>query len=417
MTPEQAMDRARAGLDLKWTNDDQTGKAAEVVKGLIDELSEPELLLRTIQVLWLPLELASLRTKPSARRVLDKLERVLPTLAQSDAGVRWGQVVAWAALRAKVATNAQTAAVFSLLRSGAEWTDSDARFGKLLQDLVAAADRFGESDEQDGSETTYVPFAEWPTSEAQAQSLTWPDVGKALEQATPYSLVVQGLIELSTAISILNQRAATGLTIQKARTEALQRAVMAVDSYLSGPNSLGAISGEVNLLWWGQSLYSPSLRTSYRDLPEPARLFWMAEDLSTLGDERPSEAKTAYFTEILRKLTTGNEIEKDLPLSEHAGQIIDAVVQGRTRTPDAPLQELPDFLVEVLKEDATGLPVTLLVERAASGAARETILSELHERTGVDPKKTMSGRRWASCVFRERTLVRFLRVTEQQQAG
>lgn len=380
MTPKDALLRASEALDLEWTAEQQIDAVTGVVEKLASELTSPESLLRTVQVLWLP---DGAKDRASAKRALRMLAEGSVMLAQGPAALGWAKVAAWAALRTVVETDRNVAAVVSLMRSAAEWISMPSRYGDLVTELIVAA-RSATSSAETSPAAAFAPFAKWPTAASTAQALAEPARVTALaafsaDPATlPPALMTYGV-----------------------HIQAVATAVRQIEAYLGRPLPVpDAVSEPLDLLWWGQALYSPLLDKSYRELAVNHRLFWMADDMAELSGNLPSEQRVAYFTETLRRV--GVDLDASRLLREHARDLVAActVNQGFCAPPDA--------LVNAIELDPTGFPTILLSMGTRKAIPSEALLEGLTSKLDMDLDREVSPRQWATWVCRERHLLQYL---------
>jgi hypothetical protein len=386
ITPKEALTLAKEALDLKWTVHQEIDVVTGVVEKLAGELGSAEPLLRTVQVLWLP---TGAKNRASAKRVLALLTEGSAMLAQGESAVGWAKVAAWAALRIAVEADPNVAAVVSLMRSASEWTSLPERYGALVRDLfVAARNATAALTVNCYPAVDFGPYENWPTAASIDQSRTEPAVAKE----------IQGWSNDTNKLS----QAVLALRLHQA---ALVDAVQQLELNLRQPPRVSEAQTEpLELLWWGQALYSQSLHESYRDVQENQRLFWMADDMAKLGGKWPSEQRVAYFTETLRR--AGVDLAPSRSLREQARDLVGACGL------DAGFLAPPDTLVAAIEADPTGLPVTLLSLGSSRRLPHETLLAALSEKADMPLDLEVSERHWATWVCRERLLLRFLQRME-----
>lgn len=380
MTPKDALLRASETLDLEWTAEPQIDALTGVVEKLASELTSPESLVRTIQVLWLP---DGAKERASAKRALRILANGSVMLAQRPAALGWAKAAAWSALRISADTDRNVAAVVSLMRSAAEWIRMPTRYGDLVKELIVAA-RSATASAEPSPAPAFAPFAKWPTPTSTAQALaqlasvttlaTW-----SADPATLPPALMSNVVHLN----------------------AVSQAVRQVEAYLGRPLPVpDAVSEPLDLLWWGQSLYSQALDKSYRDLPVNQRLFWMADDMAELGGNRASEQRVAYFSETLRRV--GVDVDGSCALREHARDLIAASNVSQE------FWTLPEALVNAVELDPTGFPTILLLMGTRKAIPSETLLEGLTSKLDMDLDSEVSHRQWATWVCRERHLLQYL---------
>jgi hypothetical protein len=380
MTPKDALLQAQEALAVDWTGDQQVNAVAGVVEKLAKELSSPEPLLRTMQVLWLP---DGARDRASARRVLGMLMETSGTLAQGPSALGWAKVVAWAALRIGLEKDRDVAAVVSLMRSAAEWTPAPRRYQVLISELINEA-RGACASPQNSSPAKFKASAAWPTQATINQTKTQPATVKLFEEWT----ADPG--KLHESVFVLS-----------VRDDALLKSIQAIESHLSQLASVPVVVPDsLDFLWWGQSLYSQALNKSYRELPLGQRLLWMADDMAELGSKWPSDQRIAYFVETLRRVDL--EPGTSRPLREHASDIIAASgIDGHLYAPS-------EALMLAFDADPTALPTTFLSAQTRKGVSQEILLAELQSKLDMDLDQEVPVRQWAAWVCRERLLIRFL---------
>lgn len=380
MTPKDALLRAREALDLEWTAEQQIDALTGAVEKLASELTSPESLLRTVQVLWLP---DGAKERASAKRGLRMLAEGSAMLAQGPAALGWVKAAAWAALRIRVDTDRDVANAVSLMRSAAEWTAMPSRYDALVKEIIVAA-RDALLKANAAPEPAFSALSNWPS-------------GASVEQARANPATAKTIEAWSTDPTTLH----TELLLLQLREGAIVKAVKKIEAHVGLPSTASEVMSEpLALLWWGQSLYSPHLHQSYRDLPLNQCVFWMADDMAELGGNQPSEQRVAYFAETLRRV--GLDLDASQTLRQYARDLAAACsIEGRRLAP-------PTLLADALKTDPTGLPITLLSVGTGSGIAIESLLAELESKVDIDLDREITQRQWATWVCRERLFLRFL---------
>ncbi|MEP7119635.1 MAG: GTPase-associated system all-helical protein GASH [Byssovorax sp.] len=157
---------------------------------------------------------------------------------------------------------------------------------------------------------------------------------------------------------------------------------------------------ELGLLWWGQARYCHALGIPYRRLAREGAdslLWWVAYEAADLSQELETEPAAAYLVETLHGL--GQDIFERKTL----GQWIEGTC--------AALQSLGDKaprvsanLKAVADGDLLGLPVTW----ARLNAARNGGLAGAADAVALDLETEIDRGEWASWIFREILLDRFL---------
>lgn len=257
------------------------------------------------------------------------------------------------------------------------------RYGDLVKELIVAA-RSATSSAETSSAPAFAPFANWPTAATIKQANAEPD----------------NVARLAAWLADPATLPPTLLT-HSLNTKALVTAVRQIEAYLGSPLPVpDAVAEPLDLLWWGQALYSPLLDESYRELPVNHRLFWMADDMAQLSGNLPSEQRVAYFTETLRRV--GVDLDGSRTLREHARDLVAACnVSPRFGT-------LSEALVNAVELDPTGFPTILLSMGNGKGIPTETLLEGLASKLDMDLDSEVSQRKWATWVCRERHLLQHL---------
>lgn len=397
MTPKEAIQHARETMGLTWAKDDHVEKVTGVVAELAGELGSPETVARAVQALWLPADRPTSKDLPSVRQVQRRLADAVPTLASGETEMSWVQVVSWAALRVAVGTEPKIAAIITLMRSTTEWRKADQRLGTLSNELVDIACDTTETERVVQAEH-YNPFDGWAGDDSSSATTSWTDIQPMIDAGrTPHTTT------LTDAVTRLHERAATTISALEQQTKGLPGAVRHVEAHLTRrEHATLSTAQEINLLWWGQSLYSPSLHRSYRDIPANHRALWMANDITHLSDMWPSEARAAYFTETLRRLNP--DLDAEITIKDHAARLIEAATLERDLVTAQITNEIPAWLTK----DATCLPISFILKGVAAGTNAEEILRGLAQNLGVNLERGVTHRQWATWILRERCLLRFL---------
>ncbi|MEP7122661.1 MAG: GTPase-associated system all-helical protein GASH [Byssovorax sp.] len=398
MTPKKAIQHAREKMGLAWTNDEHVAKVTGVVADLASDLESPETVTSAVQALWLPTDCSGAMDRQSIRRVYSHLENAVPTLAQGEAGLAWVHVVAWAALSVAIEKEPRIAGVISLMRSATEWSNTTPRLGELSKELTSIA--FSSAEAPRAKHTRKLDSIE-PSAkkeETPTDKLAW-DTLKTQVASNHHQYVA----DLAKTITELIEITRKQTNASKQKTASLASDVRKIEAKLTeveGANQSGI--NEANLLWWGQSLYSPNLRRRYRDIPANQRVLWMAYDLAALADIWPSEAKAAYFSETLRRLNP--DLDTEAPLRDHATRLIEAATLER----DLVTAKITNVIPGWIKQEATCFPIGFILNGASAGIAAEKILSGLVENVGVNLERPTTHQQWATWVHRELCLHRFL---------
>ncbi len=153
----------------------------------------------------------------------------------------------------------------------------------------------------------------------------------------------------------------------------------------------------LDVLWWSESLYSPSLQVSYRDLPLPVAAVAAAGDLTKIVPALAPASVCYVLGETVLRLSHILDETGDQPVSAYLKGLADE------RT------DFGDSLPRSSTPDARS-PLLDLVGEASSGQVVPPKI--LRSRTGVDGALKLSSAEFAMWVFRDlqaRRLVKELR--------
>lgn len=194
--------------------------------------------------------------------------------------------------------------------------------------------------------------------------------------------------------------AGNGIMLAFLRKGAWDRGVQEINAALDTLQE--STESKLNLLWWGQSRYCRALRKPYLRLKSDsaALLWWTAREAAELSLSVDVEPAAAYLVETLHNLD--QPIDEKKSVLEWMKELDGTLKQASDKVPG-----LSNRLDKIAKEDALGLPVTWVRQRAMHRdefdpqAAKEAIALQLDEE--IDRGD------WASWVFRETLLDLHLR--------
>ena len=115
----------------------------------------------------------------------------------------------------------------------------------------------------------------------------------------------------------------------------LAATMQAVNSATAG------LQRRTNLLWWKEALFSPSTRTSYRDMPNPVAATLMAFDMHRLVPTLSPASVTAFLRETVTALPTV-DTEQKTPIRELVKEACDADALTDLRTEAGNLVAAPE---------------------------------------------------------------------------
>ena len=142
----------------------------------------------------------------------------------------------------------------------------------------------------------------------------------------------------------------------------------------------------LDVLWWSESLYSPSQRLGYRDLPPSVAAVAAAVDLAAIVPPlAPASVCYVLFEAVLRISGILNDTG-DRPIVNHLENLSSAKI------------DFGGELLDSITEDSY-VPLLCLIAEASTG--RGVLLEELHFRTGVDGSRDLSAPEFAMWIFRD----------------
>lgn len=153
----------------------------------------------------------------------------------------------------------------------------------------------------------------------------------------------------------------------------------------------GATAGlqrRTNLLWWKETLYSPSANVSYRDLPVFEAAALMALDLYAQVPIYSPASVSAFLNEVIQLLPmVANAEDKE---------VLSLVIDARSVAAMAPLREVAAQLVPA----AAGRgPLLSLIGHTSEPATLDATM--FHRLCGISADVTLSPSTWGTWLFRE----------------
>lgn len=175
--------------------------------------------------------------------------------------------------------------------------------------------------------------------------------------------------------------------------EPLQALSRGVSKYVDG--TLNAVSAataglqrRTQLLWWRETLFSPSARTSYRKLPLTVAAAQMAFDLFNDVPLFSPASVSAFLEETVRRLPDESD-PKLRPIS-------DLVAEAQDAETLAPLRAVASSFTR--EPDGRGPLIALIGHHAHAGARNKEVFQLL---TGVPVDAMLGPVEWSGWLFRE----------------
>ncbi|MEN5089085.1 GTPase-associated system all-helical protein GASH [Pseudomonas protegens] len=160
-----------------------------------------------------------------------------------------------------------------------------------------------------------------------------------------------------------------------------------------------------NLIWWKETLYSPSARVSYRAVPESTVGALMALDLHQQVPTFSPVSVAAFLSETMLSLTSVDP-EKKLSVRELVGEAVESAELS-------PLRAVARQLIP--QPSGRGLVLALLAEHEGTFAIDD---SQFRARVGVPADTALSISEWAAWIFRELQAARATQeVVKAQKSG
>jgi hypothetical protein len=195
--------------------------------------------------------------------------------------------------------------------------------------------------------------------------------------------IAETVDEVANAIEITPVDLATPLT---ALAEAVSNHVRHALDTVSGATA--GLQRRTNLLWWRESLYSPSARRSYRGSSGATLAALMAFDLHNQVPTHSPASVSAFLFETVNSLADRDDT-KALPIADLARELV---------TP----RDLAALRACAAKFDGSGTGRAPIVALAARGSASVDLTNDkFRANTGVPPDAHFTPAAFAVWIFRE----------------
>ena len=142
----------------------------------------------------------------------------------------------------------------------------------------------------------------------------------------------------------------------------------------------------LDVLWWSESLYSPSRQIGYRDLPSSVAAVASAVDLAAIVPPLAPASVCYVLFETVHRIARILSATGDQSVVNHLGDLSCANVDFSGNLSDS-------------MTDDSYVPLLRLVADASTG--RRVSLQEIHSRAGVDGNKDLSVPEFAMWIFRD----------------
>jgi hypothetical protein len=231
----------------------------------------------------------------------------------------------------------------------------------------------------DNEDTGPDPNTIWPQQNGQAWAQRF-----APRAATGISQVVnKSMAELFKVITETVRQSSAGLT---ANVSAINSAIESAVTRVASGAAIAERRG--NLLWWRQTLYSPTLMVSYRELDLPTAVVAMGHDLHAQIPDFYPHSLEFLLREAVRQVEQQNQNSKKISLVEFG-----KTLKASTHAP---------VLLKVvgLAGNETGrVPLLNAVKKALEGEALDS--SQIAESIGIAGKLEIDFQELAVWIFRD----------------
>ena len=234
----------------------------------------------------------------------------------------------------------------------------------VLMNVVAAA---GPHDEQ--GETTSDPNPYWPDSTS--------DWSYAFAPRMAASIVEAINLGASRLAESLGDKVSSYLASHEAHYKLIQRQFAQYHE---------ASKMRLDVLWWSESLYSPSRRAGYLDLPISETAVTAAMDLVALVPPLAPASVCYVLLETVQRVAKALNITEDQSIADHLQRLSSAN------------DDLGPQFAEHITDDSY-VPLLSIVSQACLG--RSVSAEELRSRAGLDGTKLLSAGEFAMWVFRD----------------
>ena len=201
-------------------------------------------------------------------------------------------------------------------------------------------------------------------------------------------------VRMATAVAETIDAVLNESTVKQADLTEPVRAIAAafsdhIDAVLGSVSAATAgLQRRTALLWWKEALFSPSRRTSYREMPHPTAATLMAFDLHTQVPTFSPLSVSAFLTEAVLGLPAFDP-EQTYPLRQLVARAQDDEALAGLRDVGAALAPSPD---------GRGPLVGVIAHRDTAAARAEERFQSL---TGLPPETPLTLPVWAGWIFRE----------------
>ncbi|RMF58625.1 MAG: hypothetical protein D6743_17450 [Calditrichaeota bacterium] len=163
----------------------------------------------------------------------------------------------------------------------------------------------------------------------------------------------------------------------------------------------------LDLLWWGEAMFSHRTGRRFAELDTFSQLFWLPFELAERAPvEGPMGALESYLVERLSHLSRGGELKLD---GEKPLRIWLAEAQKVVTGTEIDVS-LGPALKEIVDQDAYLLPLSALMGgKLGSAADQEGFKEKIARHTGIPADTSLTAVQWATQVLRERLIDRLLR--------
>lgn len=171
-------------------------------------------------------------------------------------------------------------------------------------------------------------------------------------------------------------------------TGRVQEFISEIEPYLSEVGNqvfkgVSAVNNRSQLLWWKESMYSPSMKIGYREIPKEILAFVIATDLYTIVTQNYPISIDYFLKETIRYL---NLSEEELSF--------DTLIKS--------LSNNKDYIKKIgIKSTYSNSRITLLEYITAVANDEISNSSKLKENLGIDPKNNLKIDEFAVWLFHE----------------
>lgn len=235
--------------------------------------------------------------------------------------------------------------------------------------------------------TTALHAAASPTATIQHKNRFWPH-GDPQNWANDFARLAARAIASSIDEASENTQGAP--VDISGPLKALSRAVTTHvgDTLKLVSEATAGLQRRTNLIWWKETLYSPSARVSYRALPASNVGALMALDLHQQVPSFSPVSVAAFLSETVLSLASVDP-EKKLPIRDLVGKAVESAELG-------PLRAVARQLIP--QPNGRGPILALLAEHEGTFVIDDI---QFGARVGVPADTTLTVSEWAAWIFRE----------------